>query len=44
MQDMDMLLDDARNFLQSGKWYIDMGIPYRRGTYFIPVSQMFCGF
>jgi len=31
MQDMDMLLDDARNFLQSGKWYMDMGIPYRRG-------------
>lgn len=44
MQDMDMLLDDARNFLQSGKWYIDMGIPYRRGTYFVPVSQMFYGF
>lgn len=31
MQDMDMLLDDARNFLKSGKWYVDMGIPYRRG-------------
>jgi len=31
MQDTDMMLDDARNFLQSGKWYVDMGIPYRRG-------------
>lgn len=33
MQDMDMLLDDARNFLKSGKWYVDMGIPYRRGKH-----------
>lgn len=31
MQDTDMMLDDARNFLQSGQWYVDMGIPYRRG-------------
>ena len=31
MDDMEVLLDDARNFLNNGKWYSDMGIPYRRG-------------
>ena len=25
------LIDDARKFLESGKWYADLGIPYRRG-------------
>lgn len=41
MQDMDMLLDDARNFLKSGKWYVDMGIPYRRGKIFCDLSRSF---
>lgn len=31
LDDMEVLLDDARNFLNNGKWYSDMGIPYRRG-------------
>lgn len=31
MNDMEVLLDDARKFLNSGKWYFEMGIPYRRG-------------
>jgi len=31
VNDMELLLDDARKFLSSGKWYFDMGIPYRRG-------------
>jgi hypothetical protein len=39
MQDMDMLLDDARNFLESGKWYVDMGIPYRRGEQDYPADH-----
>ena len=25
------LIEDARKFLDSGKWYSDLGIPYRRG-------------
>ena len=25
------LIEDARKFLESGKWYSDLGIPYRRG-------------
>jgi chaperone BCS1 len=39
MQDMDMLLEDARNFLESGKWYVDMGIPYRRGEQDYPADH-----
>lgn len=31
VDDMEVLLDDARKFLNSGKWYFEMGIPYRRG-------------
>jgi mitochondrial chaperone BCS1 len=31
LDDMDILLNDARNFLGNKKWYLDMGIPYRRG-------------
>jgi len=31
MDDMEVLLEDARTFLRAGKWYSDMGIPYRRG-------------
>ncbi|KAF8800962.1 P-loop containing nucleoside triphosphate hydrolase protein [Phlegmacium glaucopus] len=27
----EMLLDDARDFLKSEKWYADRGIPFRRG-------------
>lgn len=27
----EMLLDDARDFLRSEKWYADRGIPFRRG-------------
>lgn len=27
----DLLLDDARDFLQSKEWYSDRGIPFRRG-------------
>jgi chaperone BCS1 len=25
------IIDDARNFIRSGQWYEDMGIPHRRG-------------
>jgi chaperone BCS1 len=28
---LDVLLSDAQKFLSSGKWYTDLGIPYRRG-------------
>lgn len=31
VDDMDFLLNDARKFLQSKSWYLDKGIPYRRG-------------
>lgn len=27
----DLLLDDARDFLNSKQWYSDRGIPFRRG-------------
>ncbi len=27
----ESLLDDVRSFLGSSAWYIDRGIPYRRG-------------
>lgn len=27
----ETLIDDIRDFLKSGKWYYDRGIPYRRG-------------
>lgn len=31
VDDMEVLLDDARRFLNSSAWYIEKGIPYRRG-------------
>jgi hypothetical protein len=31
VDDMDVLLNDARKFLDSSAWYLDKGIPYRRG-------------
>ena len=27
----DLLLEDARDFLQSKEWYSERGIPFRRG-------------
>lgn len=27
----NMILDDVKDFLKSGQWYFDRGIPYRRG-------------
>ena len=27
----DLLLDDAKDFLQSEEWYAERGIPFRRG-------------
>ena len=27
----DMILEDAKKFLNNGAWYANMGIPYRRG-------------
>ena len=44
MEDMDMLLNDARNFLKSGKWYVDMGIPYRRGGFYSLYTLQILGF
>ncbi|KIJ36051.1 hypothetical protein M422DRAFT_261599, partial [Sphaerobolus stellatus SS14] len=36
----DMVLDDAKDFLENEKWYLDRGIPYRRGylLYGVPGS------
>ncbi|KIJ51167.1 hypothetical protein M422DRAFT_158487 [Sphaerobolus stellatus SS14] len=36
----DMILDDAKDFLENEKWYLDRGIPYRRGylLYGVPGS------
>jgi len=31
LEDMSVLLADAKSFLGRSKWYADMGIPYRRG-------------
>lgn len=30
----DRILQDAKQFLNSSKWYMDSGIPYRRGYLF----------
>lgn len=27
----DLLIDDAKDFLESKQWYADRGIPFRRG-------------
>jgi chaperone BCS1 len=27
----DLLIDDARDFLESKNWYLERGIPFRRG-------------
>lgn len=35
----ETLLDDARDFLDSRKWYTDRGIPFRRG--YLLVSILF---
>ena len=28
----DVIVNDVKNFIQSSQWYIDRGIPYRRGN------------
>mmetsp|Transcript_39804 Transcript_39804/g.38353 ORF Transcript_39804/g.38353 Transcript_39804/m.38353 type:complete len:84 (-) Transcript_39804:86-337(-) len=28
---MDTLVQDIRNFQDSGEWYVEKGVPYRRG-------------
>lgn len=34
----EMLLNDARDFLKSEKWYADRGIPFRRGYLYVYFS------
>ena len=36
---LERLIEDTRKFLSSGAWYVEKGIPYRRGylTYCTPL-------
>ena len=33
----DLILDDARDFLESKSWYQERGIPFRRGYLLVSV-------
>jgi mitochondrial chaperone BCS1 len=35
----DLLIDDAKDFLESKQWYADRGIPFRRGYLLVRVSR-----
>jgi chaperone BCS1 len=42
----ERILDDAKDFLNSKKWYADRGIPFRRGyllVSFPSIAGTFCG-
>lgn len=37
----DMLIDDARDFLESKSWYAARGIPFRRGYLLVSIPIIF---
>jgi hypothetical protein len=36
----DLLIDDAKDFLESKQWYADRGIPFRRGYLLVRASHV----
>ena len=37
----DVLIDDARDFLESKSWYAARGIPFRRGYLLVGIHLLF---
>lgn len=35
-----MIMDDCRDFLENEQWYLDRGIPYRRGYLLVGILSL----